>query len=170
MKKITLRAVEPEDINLILQWDNEPDQWTETSTHTPISRHAIEQYVLDNVYSDIYGLRQQRLMAVDADTQATIGCIDLLHFNPHDHHAEIGMLIAPAYRGQGYGRPVVEALLLFARNNLQLHQVYCEIAVSNQPCLAIYDALGFVRQGVRTDWIRTPDGWVDAVLFAKILD
>lgn len=80
------------------------------------------------------------------------------------------MLIDRQFRGQGYGRPIVEALVSFCRTSLQLHQLYCDIAVNNAASVRLYTSLGFRQQGIRTDWVWTPDGYVDAILFSKIID
>ena len=169
MKNITLRALEPEDIDLIYRWENDPQTWVQSAAHAPFSRHALTEYILDSLQSDLYASRQLRLMADDSDTGQTVGCIDLSAFDPHHQRAEIGMIIDQAQRGKGYGRPMVEALIRYCRESLQLHQLHCDIASDNTACLAIYDHCGFVRQGIKKHWIRTPQGWQDAVFFQLIL-
>lgn len=168
MKNVTLRALEPEDIDLIYAWENDPETWQQSAAHQPFSRHALTQYILDASLCDIHASRQLRLMAMDGD--CTVGCIDLSSFDPYHLRAEVGMIVDPSHRGQGYGRPMVLALIDYCRDVLHLHQLHCDIAADNWPCLAIYDALGFERQGIRRDWIRTPQGWQDAILFSKLLD
>ena len=169
-KEIILRALEPQDIDLIYAWENDPEVWQQSISHVPFSRHTLTQYVIESASTDIYSAKQLRLMADDAVTGHTVGCIDLSSFDPYHRRAEIGMLIDRQFRGQGYGRPIVEALVSFCRTSLQLHQLYCDIAVNNAASVRLYTSLGFRQQGIRTDWVWTPGGYVDAILFSKIID
>lgn len=167
MKHIILRALEPEDIDDVYRWENNPEVWDCSAVHVPFSRHALTQYIMDCGQIDIYSAKQLRLMAQDGEN--TVGCVDLFDYDPYHRRAGLGMLIDRQFRGMGYGRPIVEALECFARKNLQLHQLYCDISVENTPCLKLFDNCGFERQGIRKDWTYQDGRWVDAVLFAKIL-
>ena len=44
-KRLLLRAVEPSDIDLLYQWENDPLIWKVSNTITPYSRFQIEEYV-----------------------------------------------------------------------------------------------------------------------------
>ena len=162
--------MEPEDIDLIYRWENDPETWEQSAAHTPFSRHVLTEYILDSLQNDIYSSRQLRLMAVDSTTGKTVGCIDISSFDPYHQRAEIGMIIDRGQRGKGYGKPMVQALVNYCKESLQLHQLHCDIAANNVACLRIYDHCGFSRQGIRKDWIRTPQGWQDAVFFQLIMD
>jgi len=58
---LKLRAVEPADVDLLLEWENDTSIWNVSNTLTPFSRFEIEEYVL-NAKRDIFSARQLRLM------------------------------------------------------------------------------------------------------------
>ena len=58
---ITLRALEPSDIDLLFQWENDTEIWNVSNTITPFSRYTLEKYV-ENAHLDIYQVKQLRLM------------------------------------------------------------------------------------------------------------
>ena len=58
---IHLRAIEPTDVDCLYQWENDPESWKVSDANAPLSRYAIEQFVL-NSHQDIYTTRQLRSM------------------------------------------------------------------------------------------------------------
>jgi diamine N-acetyltransferase len=61
-KNILLRALEPSDIDLMYEWENDTDFWPVSGTLTPFSRYTMEQFVKGA--QDIYVNKQLRL-AID---------------------------------------------------------------------------------------------------------
>ncbi len=58
----------------------------------------------------------------------------------------------------------------YARRTLGLHQLWCGVGATNRASLALFRNAGFTQSGIRRDWLATPDGYEDEVLFQKILD
>ena len=164
---ITLRAVEPEDVDIIYQWENAPDQWSESPLHAPISRHALTMYALSAGTEDVFQSRQIRLMALLGSE--LVGCVDLFDFDPFHHRAAMGLLVAPEHRGQGLGRRIVEVLEDFGRKQMQLHQVYCDIAESNTASLTLFRNLGYTNCGTMKDWVVRENSYENAIRVQKIL-
>jgi len=67
---IHLRAMEPEDIDLLYRWENDKRIWPVSNTLAPFSRFALEQYVL-NSDKDIFVSKEIRLMIVLVETGKT---------------------------------------------------------------------------------------------------
>ena len=63
---IVLRALEPSDIDLLYQWENDKKIWQGSNTLVPFSRYILKQYI-ENSYKDIYEMKQQRFM-IDVET------------------------------------------------------------------------------------------------------
>src|SRR5574344_772934 len=174
MKQVTLRALEPEDIDYIFRWENDSKVWEWSIAHTPFSRHALTQYILDCSQVDIYTSKQLRLVAEALDTSSqskqAVGCIDLYDFDPFHRRANMGILIDCRCRHHGYGAAMLSEFLDFCHHNLQLHQLYCEIAETNTDCLQLFEHHGFERQGMLRDWIFSHDSWTNAVMLSRLLD
>ena len=63
---IRLRALEPEDLECLYQWENDMDLWEVSDTLTPFSLFTLKKYI-ETCHLDIYTTKQLRLMIERAD-------------------------------------------------------------------------------------------------------
>ena len=167
MKQVKLRALEPEDIEVIYLWENDASVWDSSEAHVPYSRHNLTQYILTASTGDIYADRQLRLIG-ESEGKA-VGCVDLYDFDPYHHRAGIGLLVDSAVRRQGYATAIVAAMLDFCKRELQLHLLYCDVAESNVSSLSVMQGSGFSIVGRRRDWLWMHDHYESALALEKIL-
>ncbi len=166
--KCCLRAVEPSDVEVMYLWENDPEVWRVSGTCAPMSRAQLMRFVEEQQY-DIYATRQMRLI-IDVEGVA-VGAIDLFDFEPRHRRLGLGILIySPEVRRQGYARAAVEAVKRYAREVLGLRQVWATMAVDNVQSIALFEACGFERCGVRRAWIHTPEGFCDEVEYQCLFD
>jgi diamine N-acetyltransferase len=166
--QITLRPLEPEDIDYLYEWENNTSVWEVSNTKTPFSKHILAQYIKDSVY-DIYTTRQLRLIIQTSDKKP-IGAIDLFDFEPYHLRAGIGILIHNSEdQNKGYASDALLALINYSSNVLGLYQLYTNISSDNEVSLRLFQKLGFIISGTKKDWIKTPTGWKDELTFQKIL-
>jgi diamine N-acetyltransferase len=156
---LKLRAMEPTDIDLMYEWENDPETWIYSNTQTPFSRFYLEQYII-NSHCDIYTEKQLRLMIVNAAGD-TAGCIDLFEFDPKNRRAGIGILISKDFRGQGYASETIDILINYCQNILNLHQLYCNIASDNKTSLSLFKKKGFKESGIKKQWLVSQNEWLD---------
>jgi len=167
-KTISLRAPEPEDLDLLYIWENEPSIWQVSGTLTPFSRYILKQY-LENAGKDIHQVKQLRLMIQLKNNHRPLGAVDLFDFEAHHHRAGIGILIAePSDRRQGYARETLETMVTYCFDVLNLHQVYCNIAASNSPSIKLFKEAGFEECGRKKDWLFDGRNYEDELLFQKV--
>ena len=174
-KQISLRAIEPTDIDVIYKWENDTETWKVSNTQTPFSRFVLEQYIV-SVHQDIYSTKQLRLMieltpnpsTIGEDSRA-IGCIDLFDFDPSNLRAGIGVLIADkSDRRKGYASEALEVLIEYCFHTLNLHQLYCNITTDNESSVLLFQKHGFQITGIKKQWIRSGDKFKDELLLQKI--
>ena len=169
-KRLYLRAVEPSDIDLLYGWENDPSIWRVSNTFTPYSRFQIEEYVM-NVQNDIYTTKQLRLMVTGHNGKIkdqTIGAIDLFDFDPFHLRAGIGILIREEFRGNGYASETLEILIHYAFDILNLRQLYSNITPDNTSSISLFEKFGFERCGIKKDWVRTGNSWLEEWMFQLI--
>lgn len=166
--KVTLRALEPTDLDTLYRWENDSSVWTVTDTIAPYSREALWHY-LEQYTGDIYAQRQLRLMITLTDDGAPVGTIDFLNFDPLNNRAELGLLIAGEWRGKGLGRQALELLTAYARDHIGLRQLYVFIAVDNTVCLDLFESFGYRRAGILQSWVRRGKAYRDVALLQMIL-
>ena len=63
--------------------------------------------------------------------------------------------ILSKYRGMGYGKRLIAALLKAGRE-LGAKDFTLEVRVSNTPAIRLYESLGFVSEGVRPNFYERP--------------
>jgi diamine N-acetyltransferase len=165
---ISLRAPEPEDLDLLYIWENEPSIWKVSGTLTPFSRFILKQY-LEHAGKDIYEVKQLRLMIQLKNNHRPVGAVDLFEFNPHHRRVGIGILIAePSDRRQGYAREALDTMITYCFEVLHLHQVFCNISAENSASIKLFKEAGFKECGRKKDWLFDGNSYQDELLFQKI--
>jgi len=166
--RIRLRALEPSDIDLLYKWENNTDVWIISSTQTPFSREILNRYI-EASEQDIYSAKQLRLM-IEARDQANkaIGTIDLFDFDPNNRRAGVGVLIAPEERGKHYGSDALETIINYSYKVLNLHQLYANVLNTNEESVAMFEKCGFSVIGIKKEWVRSPEGWLDEYMLQRL--
>jgi diamine N-acetyltransferase len=165
---ISLRAPEPEDLDLLYLWENSTEVWQVSGTLVPFSRYILKQY-LENAGKDIFEMKQLRLIIQLNSNKRPVGAIDLFDFDPFHRRAGVGILIAePSDRRKGYAKEALETVIAYCFRVLQVHQLYCNIAVGNQSSLKLFTAAGFELVGEKKDWLKTGDGFAGEFLLQLI--
>lgn len=150
-ENIYLRALEPEDLEFIHTIENDESIWELSNTVTPYSKFLIKEY-LEHAHKDIYEVKQLRLMISDYNNNA-IGLIDLFDFDVKNRRAGIGILIYyEANRSKGHGNEAVKLLTNYCFNQLDMHQIYCNISETNVNSIKLFENLGFKQIGLKKDW------------------
>ena len=165
---VALRALEPTDLDILYKWENDATVWTVTDTVAPFSRQVLWQY-LQAYTADIYQSRQLRLIAERLPGNEPIGTVDFFNFSPLNNRAELGLYIAPEFRGKGLGRQVLDLLVAYARDHIGLRQLYVYITTDNAACLQLFDSYGFMRAGHLKDWVKRGNRYTDVELLQLML-
>lgn len=165
---ISLRALEPTDLDIMYQWENDTLLWIVSDTVAPYSRETLWQY-LQTYTGDIYAQRQLRLMIVLKDGSKRIGTVDFLNFDPLNNRAELGLFIASEYRGKGYGRQALDCITAYARDHIGIRQLYVYIAVDNAACLHLFKSYGYEHVGVLKQWVKRGRTYQDVSLLQMLL-
>ena len=167
-KDIKLRALEPEDLELLYEWENNDSNWLISNTISPFSKYILKRY-LENSHKNIYETGQLRLMIDHIPDKITIGTIDIFDFDPFHNRAGLGILIADeAYRRKGYASMALTCLIEYCFKTLRLHQLYCNILANNCESMDLFKKQGFVQTGQKKDWIKTSDSYFDEYFFQLI--
>ena len=164
---VTLRPLEPTDLDTLYSWENDTTLWAVSDTVAPYSREALWHY-LEQYTADIYAQRQLRLMITLTSDSTPIGTIDFMNFNPLNNRAELGLFIAPEWRGKGLGRKALDLLTAYARDHIGLRQLYVFIALDNEVCLKLFEDYGYTRAGVLQSWVKRGNTYRDVALLQMI--
>ena len=165
---ITLRALEPDDIELLYQWENDVSVWRVSNTHVPLSKFSLASYIKSSD-RDIWESKELRLIIENAEHQPA-GTIELFDFEPYHSRAGLGVMVYEQdERRKGIASQAIELIEEYALNELGLAQLYVNIAESNEASLKLFKKMGFGLAGTKRRWLRTLHGWEDEHLFQKFL-
>lgn len=166
---LLLRALEPNDLDMLYKWENDSDLWKYGSTISPYSKFALRDY-LENSLHGIYQTRQLRLMIVEKIFSGdAIGTIDIYDFDPFNQRAGIGILLDENHRNKGLGPEALALSGEYAFRFLLLKQLYAYIPVSNIPSFKIFSRCGYIESGILKSWIKTHERFED-VYFMQLIN
>jgi len=152
---LRLRAPEPEDLEWLYRWENDPEVWISGTTLTPFSRYVLGKY-LETAHLDIFETHQLRLMIeLNSRPDAPIGTIDLFDYDAYNNRAGVGILIADKKeRGKGYASQALRLIIGYCFEVLGLNQLYCNIDPQNQQSIKLFTEAGFEIVGLKKRWTR----------------
>ena len=160
--EVKLRAMEPEDLDLLYHIENDKKLWDISATNVPYSRYALHNYIAD-AKNDIYLDGQVRMM-IENEKQDIIGIIDLVNFDPKHQRAEMGIIIMKPYRQQGYAHAALQSLIDYTQNGLHLKQIYAIVDVDNNDSIHCLTSFGFTNNCLLKDWLYRDGKYKDARL------
>ena len=161
--KISLRTIEPKDIDCLLAWENDTENWKVSNTLVPFSRKLMEEYIYSA--QDIFMTKQLRFIIEDNNSKKQLGCIDLFDFDPFHLRAGVGILIDKAYRNKGIAKEALELLKKYSFDLLKLNQLHCSITSSNEASIHLFTQSKFIQTGVKKSWLNYGDEWEDELFF-----
>jgi diamine N-acetyltransferase len=163
---IKLRAVEPEDLERLYAWENNPLLWEVGNTRNPYSRFVLRQYIVDSD-KDIYENKQLRLMMVSVKTGEIVGTVDLFDFDIHNSRIALGLFVDTAFQGKGFAKEALHLVEDYVFNFLQLNQLYCHISENNIASRRLFEKENYETNGMLKNWIKTVDGYDNIIVFQR---
>ena len=160
---IRLRAIEPEDLDVIYDIENDLELWTVGYTNAPYSRYILHDYIA-NATSDIYADRQLRLLA-ENEKGDVVGIVDLSDFEPRHNRAELGIVVRRSCRNCGYGKQIIEQIIDYGRRVIHLHQIYSVVSCDNVAALQLFHSLSFEDGNTLKEWLFDGEKYIDAKFF-----
>lgn len=162
-ERIRLRAMEPVDLDLLYEMENDPEMWDITNTTVPYSRYILRQYIESSRY-DLYADCQLRLVIMRQEDNLTMGTIDVTDFVPFHGRGEVGIALRREFRGCGYATEALQLLCDYAFSFLHLKQLVVHIAADNEVSLHLFRSCGFTDCGLLKQWWRTGQEYKDVLL------
>jgi len=166
-QKVYLRALEPSDLELFYQWENNPEVWPVRQTIVPFSKYTLKEFVR-HLSQDIYTAKQLRLMVDEQGSKQTVGIVDIFDIDPLNLRAGIGILIVPDFRRKGYALEALQLVINHAFKRLHLHQLYCNVMVNNEASLRLFTRADFTITGIKKEWQLTPQGFEDVCILQRL--
>ena len=149
-KKVTLRAVEEGDLELLQKWANDAEtQDTIGLVHFPSSMDFHKTW-FQNLKNDQLNQR----LAIDTPDIGLIGISSIINIDWRNNHAWHGVMLGDAnIRGKGYGIDAVMATMRYAFDELHFERLDGAIVEYNTISYSFYcGKLGWKEEGRRRNW------------------
>jgi len=166
---ITLRALEPSDVELLYVWENDMKIWEVSNTLTPFSKYQLKRYIESSKLS-FYQTKQLRLIIEVSGKEESFpaGMIDLFDFDAYHNRGGIGIIIHENYRGQGYAKKALDLFVDYCFGYLKMHQLYANITEDNKVSISLFESAGFELSGIKKHWIKAVNGYKNELFFQKL--
>lgn len=148
---ISLRPANESDIDLILAWENNPDNWRYSDTSEPYSRVDIEN-LIDALKKD--NREQQRFMICSQNGELPIGTLDIFDIDNASKSASVGVLIeSDENRRKGFALYALCQLEELC-NDYLLERLKASVHNWNTASLNLFKKAGYNQVGVEKDLVK----------------
>jgi len=166
-KTIHLRALEPQDLPVLEQIENDTTYWKYSNQTEPFSLHLLQQYI-NQQQQDIFEVKQKRFVIADEQKNA-FGFVDLFDFEPLHRRLGVGLFVRAEFRNKGVGKQALGLLNRYAEKQLNIKSMYANIAIENTPSIRLFESLGYRKVGHKKDWNFYDGIFHDEFLYQKQL-
>ena len=161
-KKSYLTSVQPESIEQLREWRNNPElrkyfrEYREISK--PMQDNWYKNRVLDNPNQVDFEIH-------DKVSGKFIGHCGLYYINWVNRTAEFTVYLGDFdFRGKGIGKDALITLFNYGFKDLNLNRIWCEVYTNNK-ALGVYESIGFVKEGVmRETYFNDGKYWDSTIL------
>lgn len=151
---ITLRPARPADADEMAPWFvdlTDLATWGGPQVSFPLTAEQMAAWIAEGANPT----PRLCFTLVDADDRPT-GHVQILH-DPVERWGRIGRFgIAPALRGKGFGRALLEYAMRYAFTDLAVEHLVLAVVISNERARRLYLSCGFREEG------RGPGKWTVA--------
>jgi diamine N-acetyltransferase len=143
LDELHLRALEPEDLAVLEQVENDTVYWNHSNQTEPFSLYTLKQYIKQQS-QDIFEVRQKRFVISDAQ-KSVLGFIDLFDFEPLHRRAGVGIFVLSSYRTKGVASKALLLLHDYIKEHLNLKNLYANITKENKIEYDVFYCFHFLK-------------------------
>lgn len=134
-KLVTLRAIELDDLDLLVKWSNSPELWHNlVGWHFPYSKISTEAYIRNIDHASM----KNQVFAIEANDIGLIGTYSLTDIDWKNKSANNGIMLGDIdTRGKGYALDAAMTFMRYAFKELGLNRLGAEILEYNGSSLGL---------------------------------
>lgn len=166
-KKVTLRAMEKQDCEMVREMFNDPEiENLVVGWAFPVSSYAQEKW-FETHYTDNTNFR----FVIETEEDGPVGIATLTGIDWKNRRATHGIKLAnKERRAKGIGTDTVMAIMRYAFDELQLNRLDGSWFPDNAPSKGMYTKCGWVEEGVRRNYIFKNGKYRDLVVVGILAD
>ena len=163
---IGLRAPEPADTEAYLAFRNDLGATGDLIGYfRGVPRHKVAEWL-----ATVDNRAGVTLTTVDLSDSRPVGYVNVSDIDAVSGTCRIGLAIfAPAYRGKGLGRRIMDLMLGYCREWLNIRKVNLIVLADNKAAVTLYEKCGFVIEGTLKDEYFLDGRYRTALIMAHFL-
>lgn len=150
---IHLEKTKPEDIPVVMEMENHPD-----------NRDFVTQNSLERHLAIIASADEEHLKVMDANGKM-IGYSILVGLENPNKNIELRRLVI-ADKGKGYGRQTLRLIREYCFAQLKCHRLWLDVVEDNLRAQHLYRSEGFVLEGLMREAHKTANGYKNLLLLS----
>ncbi|MFT6503075.1 MAG: diamine N-acetyltransferase [Crocinitomicaceae bacterium] len=168
VESIFLRPVQGSDASLLLQWENDQNNWSVSST---TSKYKLGDIIaLIESLADIETSKQARFIIVNRKNNLALGAVDLFSISFEEEKASVGVLIAdPNNRNKGYAAKSIEILEEICVDELGIYNLEAKVHQNNVSSRRLFEKIGFSKKKLTQDAQLNNADYIETLIFEKCL-
>ena len=140
---IYLRKLKIDDLDYLNSVENDKSFWKYSFQNQHYSDDELLQFIHTSQLP-IEQTNQIRFVICKNETDEQIGFIDLFEIDFTKSQAGISILISDTQnRSRGYGKLSIKKIIKFAKEDLNIKNLYCNISIDNILSLNFFKSVGF---------------------------
>lgn len=156
-----LRRIEPADIDHLLRWQSDAAvmRWWGQASPLP-SRLDLERDITGRFAATDFSL----YLIIETLARQPVGRLDIERVDARHRSAEVMLYIGEtAVQGNGYGSDALSAACRYLFEQRSMHRIALTVMADNGRAIAVYERLGFQREGVLRSHL-----WVDGTAVDEV--
>jgi RimJ/RimL family protein N-acetyltransferase len=175
--RVRLTAFDATDVPILAQWYQQFEflQLLDARPAYPQSEELIRQWLDERQQAkDGFIFAVRPTLAPPAEQPAPLasdtllGYVELEGILWNQGVSWVSLAIGREYQRQGYGYAALQLALAFAFQELNLHRLQLTVFSYNQPAIALYEKLGFKREGVYREFVQRQGDRHDMYLYGLL--
>ena len=165
--EIYIRPIDHADAELVLDWENNEENWSVSENDSPYS--IIDILVLIGELQNVRKAKQGRWMICLPENGRPIGNVDLTEINFEDNSCSVGILIADKEnRRKGYALMALQ-LIEEEALKLDLRKLRCTVHFDNMESVALFLKNNYKKIGIENPSSSKEDDYIEIIKFEKCL-
>jgi len=165
---VRLRAIERQDLPLFVAWLNDPEVRQNLLVNIPLSQ-AQEDGWFDRMLARPLEEQPLGIEVRTPEGWRLVGNCSFFDLDWRNRCCEIGIFIGDKeYWGRGYGTQVMQLMLKYGFNTLNLNRVYLRVYESNPRGIKCYEKAGFRHEGRLRQAIFQDGRYIDLLMMSVI--
>ena len=161
LDNLILRTPLLSDFDDLLSWEND----LKNNQYTDVPVFYTPSQIEDFLNSDHDLLLQNQIRYIIEFNSSAVGCIDLYDYDVVNSRAGVGIYVDSNFRNKGIASKSLELLKSISIEKYLIANLYADIMSGNKSSIKIFEKANFIKNGIKSNWIRTENSFEDVLFY-----